>query len=245
MYNILLDMLLLVLPLVALAATYSLITRTLRQGMELEHALRSDGTPGPCDNGQVEMYVTANGSRQAAADGCRACAATGAAAVAAAAAEGGAEVAHLHHTCSLPSAKPSFRAHHLPTGLRRSNAEKSLLKKRRVIKMLCAVVLEFFVCWTPLYVINTIALFTPGMVYNGLGYTAISFFHLLAYSSSCCNPITYCFMNSSFRKSFLTLFRCRRRFTSKNLSDVSVSESTLVSRSQKWLQDTRIYEEHL
>lgn len=74
--------------------------------------------------------------------------------------------------------------------------------------MLFVVVLEFFICWTPLYIINTISLFDPRTVYQNLGYTAISFFQLLAYSSSCCNPITYCFMNTGFRKAFLNLFRC-------------------------------------
>jgi hypothetical protein len=97
---------------------------------------------------------------------------------------------------------------HFHTFLIRSNAEKSLLNKKRVIKMLFVVVLEFFICWTPLYVINTITLFDQKIVYQNLGYTAISFFQLLAYSSSCCNPITYCFMNIGFRKAFLGLFRC-------------------------------------
>lgn len=76
--------------------------------------------------------------------------------------------------------------------------------------MLFVVVLEFFICWTPLYVINTISLFEPKAVYQSLGYTAISFFQLLSFSSSCCNPITYCFMNIGFRKAFLNLFRCFR-----------------------------------
>ncbi|CAH1390060.1 unnamed protein product [Nezara viridula] len=97
-----------------------------------------------------------------------------------------------------------------PNLLRRSNTEKALKKKKRVVKMLFAVVLEFFICWTPLYAINTIALFAPAAVYERLGYKGISFLHLLAYCSSCCNPITYCFMNSSFRKAFLKLFGCLR-----------------------------------
>jgi hypothetical protein len=74
--------------------------------------------------------------------------------------------------------------------------------------MLFTVVLEFFICWTPLYAINTIALFKPSLIYQDLGYTGISFLQLLAYSSSCCNPITYCFMSCGFRKAFLNLFRC-------------------------------------
>lgn len=77
--------------------------------------------------------------------------------------------------------------------------------------MLFVVVLEFFLCWTPLYVINGIALFEPRIIYQNLGYTAISFLQLMAYSSSCCNPITYCFMSHGFRKAFVNLFRCLRQ----------------------------------
>lgn len=77
--------------------------------------------------------------------------------------------------------------------------------------MLFVVVLEFFICWTPLYVINTVTLFDSQIVYQTLGYTTITYFQLLAYSSSCCNPITYCFMNRGFRKACLNLFRCCKR----------------------------------
>ncbi|XP_076329879.1 cholecystokinin receptor-like [Tachypleus tridentatus] len=87
-----------------------------------------------------------------------------------------------------------------------SNHERSLAEKKRVIKMLFVVVLEFFVCWTPIHVINTISLFNPVGVYGGLGYQGISFLQLLAYTSSCCNPITYCFMNVKFRQSFINIF---------------------------------------
>lgn len=80
--------------------------------------------------------------------------------------------------------------------------------------MLLLVVLEFFICWTPLYIINTIILFDPILIYQDLGYHAVSVFQLLAYSSSCCNPITYCFMNNGFRKAFLNLFKCFKRFRS-------------------------------
>lgn len=94
----------------------------------------------------------------------------------------------------------------------RTNTGKSLQNKKRVIQMLFVVVLEFFICWTPLYIINTIALFNPQAIYQTLGYTTISYFQLLAYSSSCCNPITYCFMNRGFRKACLNLFRCCKKF---------------------------------
>ncbi|KAM7347911.1 uncharacterized protein ACRADG_007392 [Cochliomyia hominivorax] len=100
---------------------------------------------------------------------------------------------------------PSLRIRE--SALRRSNLEKNLESKKRVVKMLFVLVLEFFICWTPLYVINTVAMFIGPAIYEYVDYTTISFFQLLAYSSSCCNPITYCFMNASFRRAFVDTFK--------------------------------------
>ena len=91
--------------------------------------------------------------------------------------------------------------------LRRCNPEQGLRTKRHVLKMLIVVVLEFFICWTPLYVVNTLSFFAPKALYEGLGYTGISLVQLLAQASCCCNPITYCFMSSSFRKAFFQAFK--------------------------------------
>ncbi|RUS79277.1 hypothetical protein EGW08_012964, partial [Elysia chlorotica] len=83
-----------------------------------------------------------------------------------------------------------------------------LKNKRRVVKMLCVVVLEYFVCWTPLFLLNSWTVldylsarlhFTP-LLKSGI--------LLLAYTSSCVHPITYCFMNRRFRQSFADAFRC-------------------------------------
>lgn len=94
--------------------------------------------------------------------------------------------------------------------LRRCNPEHCLKTKRRVLKMLIVVVLEFFICWTPLYVVNTLSFFAPRALYEGLGYTGISLLQLLAQASCCCNPITYCFMSSSFRRAFVKAFGCNK-----------------------------------
>ncbi|KAL7638965.1 UNVERIFIED_CONTAM: hypothetical protein RMT77_010499 [Armadillidium vulgare] len=93
--------------------------------------------------------------------------------------------------------------------LRKTNTKVSLQRKKRIIKMLFVVVLEFFICWTPLFVINTVYLFKPEAVYGVLGTGGISSFQLLAYFSSCCNPITYCFMNATFRRAFLSAVGCK------------------------------------
>ncbi|KRK06950.1 uncharacterized protein Dyak_GE15497 [Drosophila yakuba] len=133
--------------------------------------------------------------------------------------------------------QPSLRI--TEAGLRRSNETKSLESKKRVVKMLFVLVLEFFICWTPLYVINTMTMLLGPTVYEYVDYTAISFLQLLAYSSSCCNPITYCFMNASFRRAFVDTFKgmrvCERlcapccfwRRRSKNETNLSVAGNSI------------------
>ncbi|KAG8307118.1 hypothetical protein J6590_031516 [Homalodisca vitripennis] len=90
--------------------------------------------------------------------------------------------------------------------IRSNYMDKSIEAKKKVIRMLFVVVAEFFVCWAPLHVLNTWYLFYPDIVYKYVGSTGVSLVQLLAYVSSCCNPITYCFMNRKFRQAFLGIF---------------------------------------
>lgn len=106
--------------------------------------------------------------------------------------------------------------------LRKSNLKKSLQNKKRIIKMLFVVVFEFFVCWTPLHVINTVSLFDPPAVYGTLGMAGVSALQLLAYCSACCNPITYCFMNATFRRAFVSAIRCKRENCPSQLTETHV-----------------------
>ncbi|XP_076348076.1 cholecystokinin receptor type A-like [Tachypleus tridentatus] len=115
----------------------------------------------------------------------------------------------------------------------RGNTEKNRVAKRRVIRMLFVLVVEFVVCWTPLYIVNTWVLYDKQEFYIRVGPTGISVIHLLAYCSSCCNPITYCFMYSKFRKAFLTLFGCRKKKTwqSNFGSDLQTVNSAISARN--------------
>ncbi|XP_043489794.1 gastrin/cholecystokinin type B receptor-like isoform X1 [Polistes fuscatus] len=108
--------------------------------------------------------------------------------------------------------------------IRTNQINKSIESKKKVIRMLFVIVLEFFVCWAPLHVVNTWYLFTPELVYSMVGSTGISLIQLLAYISSCCNPITYCFMNNKFRQAFFGVFHCHRCWRIKwRNSDVPMS----------------------
>ncbi|XP_026477650.1 uncharacterized protein LOC113383610 [Ctenocephalides felis] len=112
---------------------------------------------------------------------------------------------------------------------------KSIEAKKKVIRMLFVIIVEFFICWAPLHVLNTVYLFWPKILYDYVGPTGVALVQLLAYVSACCNPITYCFMNRRFREAFLRLFPCgsqcrssctsRHNFTSSHSNDVRCGDA--------------------
>ncbi|CAG9854760.1 unnamed protein product [Phyllotreta striolata] len=208
-YNLFLDAVLLVIPLLVMAVTYSLITMTLCKGMKTEKTTRTNQV----QNNGVNVYVNLKGVTSTRSS-CRSsfCPHAGR--------------QRLQPDWSQDSGSPVAGSKRPAAGLRRTNAERSLSNKKRIVKMLFAVVLEFFICWTPLYVVNTVALFDASLVYDSIGVTGVSFFQLLAYTSSCCNPITYCFMNLGFRKAFVSLFSCSRRSKGAGLNGSEINMET-------------------
>ncbi|XP_023683556.2 cholecystokinin receptor-like [Paramormyrops kingsleyae] len=99
---------------------------------------------------------------------------------------------------------------------RSNTSEARLTAKKRVIRMLIVIVAMFFVCWMPLYSVNTWKAFDLQSAHRALSGAPISFIHLLSYTSACVNPVIYCFMNKRFRKALLATFAtccrpCRRR----------------------------------
>ena len=69
----------------------------------------------------------------------------------------------------------------------------NLVAKKRVIRMLLVIVFLFFLCWTPVFVVNAWQAFDRRSAYRLTG-APISFIHLLSYSLACVNPIIYCFV---------------------------------------------------
>ncbi|EAA04945.4 AGAP001022-PB [Anopheles gambiae str. PEST] len=94
--------------------------------------------------------------------------------------------------------------------IRSTYMDKSIEAKKKVIRMLFVIIVEFFVCWAPLHILNTVYLYSPTFVYQYVNSSGIALVQLMAYISSCCNPITYCFMNRRFRQAFLGVFSCYR-----------------------------------
>nr|P30553.1 RecName: Full=Gastrin/cholecystokinin type B receptor; Short=CCK-B receptor; Short=CCK-BR; AltName: Full=Cholecystokinin-2 receptor; Short=CCK2-R [Rattus norvegicus]AAA40925.1 cholecystokinin receptor [Rattus norvegicus] len=87
--------------------------------------------------------------------------------------------------------------------------QAKLLAKKRVVRMLLVIVLLFFLCWLPVYSVNTWRAFDGPGAQRALSGAPISFIHLLSYVSACVNPLVYCFMHRRFRQACLdTCARC-------------------------------------
>ncbi|KAK3100063.1 hypothetical protein FSP39_014131 [Pinctada imbricata] len=114
-----------------------------------------------------------------------------------------------------------------------ANPERSRAAKLRVIRMLCVVVLEYFICWAPFYTVQTWRSFHEDSLRQHFSNLSFSLFFMMAYLSSACNPVTYCLLNKRFRQSFRLVLRCLsikplRRFSSR--SDRHTSVRTFGSR---------------
>ena len=88
------------------------------------------------------------------------------------------------------------------------HADKS---KKKVLKMLLAVVILFALCWLPVYVIQFISFFDRKNFPCGPPATLLFMGYFLGHANSAINPATYVIFNSNFRKGFRDVLLCRYR----------------------------------
>ncbi|KAL4240924.1 Substance-K receptor [Mactra antiquata] len=92
--------------------------------------------------------------------------------------------------------------------------------KRKVVKMMIAVVIIFAICWFPMQVYYVLQNHFPAIARFDYIQQMYIVFYLMAMSNSMYNPIIYCWMNSRFREGFIRVFcwcPCRpcKKFRSK------------------------------
>lgn len=91
----------------------------------------------------------------------------------------------------------------------RMNCQRAVRSRRRVIRLLVAVVISFMVCVLPHH-IRILLLFWQVPMYDWEGLLSpVSF--LILYLNSALNPILYALFSANFRKSFKEAIPCRRR----------------------------------
>ena len=83
--------------------------------------------------------------------------------------------------------------------------------RRKALKLLIIIILEFFLCWTPLYIYHTIGTFqkhfyrsTPSFIFDLI--------LLFSFLSALSNPLTYYFMSKRYRNVlFIYLTCCQKK----------------------------------
>ena len=109
--------------------------------------------------------------------------------------------------------------------------------------MLFVVVAEFFICWTPMYVLQTWFVFDDAGAVKYISAGAMNLVHLLGFASTCCHPITYGFMNASFRRGFVAVF-CRRKLAGSGGIGMTAFDDDRVQSTRRHLTSFVEHREH-
>lgn len=109
--------------------------------------------------------------------------------------------------------------------LRKNSKGKQVAKgKKRVTKMVSAVISSFVICWTPMQIYLLYIHHNQGTVL----FTIIS--QSLVYISSCVNPILYAFLSEPFRKAFKQFLTCST-ITSNHITSQNGNENLVTSKT--------------
>ncbi|KAL3056395.1 hypothetical protein OYC64_018975 [Pagothenia borchgrevinki] len=182
-WYILLLLVLFAIPGLVMIVAYGLISRELYRGIQFEMGHKKDSTD--VKNGLTSAVSTGSDD----GDGCYV------------------NVVQRPHSMEMSTMATTVRANKAERP-RSNTSEAKLEAKKRVIRMLVVIVVLFFLCWMPLYCVNTWRAFDDVSAKHALTGAPIAFIHLLCYTSACVNPIIYCFMNTRFRKALLATFSC-------------------------------------
>ncbi|XP_064606411.1 thyrotropin-releasing hormone receptor-like [Liolophura sinensis] len=126
------------------------------------------------------------------------------------------------------------------SGLTAGGVEAQLVQRRKIAKMLFAVVVCFFCCFSVHHIILILHLHLPRENWNVKAkITLVIIGHLLVYVNSALNPIIYNFMSEKFRMSFLQTCKCCIRRGSSPSEQIKLRSS---KNSQSYQDETKVSE---
>jgi hypothetical protein len=79
--------------------------------------------------------------------------------------------------------------------------------RRKALKLLITLIVEFFVCWTPLFIFHTLATFNKKF-YRLTPSVCVDLILLFSFASASCNPLTYYFMSKRYRSVLYAYLPC-------------------------------------
>jgi hypothetical protein len=119
--------------------------------------------------------------------------------------------------------------------LRKNAKGKQVAKgKKRVTKMVSAVISSFVICWTPMQVYLVYLLYKH---HSQVPILIAIVSQSLVYISSCVNPILYAFLSEPFRKAFKQFLTCSKFLSNSN--DITISGKTSTHRAAQGKQEKK------
>ncbi|KAJ7995918.1 hypothetical protein DPEC_G00231690 [Dallia pectoralis] len=123
-----------------------------------------------------------------------------------------------------------------------SSVDKSAKNVDRVMKMVVAVVLAFFICWFPFHVLTFLDVLISMKVMHSCWVrqvisTLMPFTLCLGFSNSAVNPFIYCFVGNHFREQLRRLYAEKVTSFSQTRDSISIRLSSY-SRKLSDLKDT-------
>lgn len=79
--------------------------------------------------------------------------------------------------------------------------------RRKALKLLIVIIMEFFICWTPLFLFHTLDTFNKNF-YRLMPKILVDIVLLFSFASLLCNPFTYYFMSKRYRTVLYAYFSC-------------------------------------
>ncbi|CAF1191253.1 unnamed protein product [Adineta steineri] len=79
--------------------------------------------------------------------------------------------------------------------------------RRKALKLLIVIIVEFFVCWTPLFIYHTFGTFDKKF-YRSMPTIFVDLILLFSFASALSNPLTYYFMSKRYRSVLYAYLTC-------------------------------------
>ena len=115
------------------------------------------------------------------------------------------------------------------------NQQRSNKSRKKVLKMLLAVVILFAVCWFPVYITQFIRFFGEEDFPCGAPKTLAFMGYFLGHANSIIDPVIYAIFNSDFRKGFRNVLLCHYSRRSRVAPQVNIG--TVIGRENCHVAD--------
>lgn len=114
---------------------------------------------------------------------------------------------HRHSSKEAKRSRPSNMSNRSQQSSSNQGVYRMDRHRRKALKLLIVIIVEFFLCWTPLFIYNTFGTFDKEF-YRKMPTILIDVILLFSFASPLCNPLTYYFMSKRYRSVLYAYLSC-------------------------------------